>query len=335
MKQIFVGKDLAYAAKVGGSTISGINELTSLDTGAIAIFTDKNVLVTNANKGTVLDDCKSFYIAVGDQRTPGSKSFLSELIPRTGTSFKKTEYSPAVQLVKYIGNDGTQGALNNPTITGVDQELSIKIIDTTPGLRTMGAVDKQEIYRYSIKVKTGDTINTLITALIAKINADTNRIVDALVVGSQVGVKLTAIGVGTTFAIAVDGILVNATIEQPEGTTAALIGNSIAMTFGEGTAAQITAMEDAFSVERGNTSRLYLSNLYYSNQSLVTSGSVYDQYSIWWNGRKNMSLGSQDTYRFDVTVALIDDSTPKATFEAIMIEMFAGLVNTSPAEMGS
>lgn len=328
MKQILVNKSIALNAKVGGGTISGINEINLLDTGAIAVFTEGNVMITVANAGTVLSDVKNFYIAVGNQNA-ASKTIISTLIPRIGTTAKKQVYVAPVKLTKFIGNDGTIGALNNPTLVA-GQEAFIRIVDTTPGLRTIGAVDKQEVFRYTENVIAGDTINTVITRIIARINADVNRIVNATVVGAQVGINVTAIDYGTTFSIALDGILVGATIEQPEGT----VGSSVAINFGKGTSDQISALEDAYSVERGNTNRINLPAQYFNLNSLVVSGSTYDTYTFAHSGNRKTSTGTQNTFNFETIVAMPASATQQANFETLLTEIFVGTTLATPAETG-
>ena len=327
MKHILVNKSIAYAAKVGGGTITK-NEINLLDTGAIAVFTEEGVLVTAANAATVLDDVKKFYMAVGNQAA-ASKSIITVPIPRTGTNYTKTEYLAPVQLVKFVGNDGTIGALNYPTLIARD-EATLKIIDTTPGLRTIGSVSRQEIFRYGTSVRTGDTAAAITLRIIANINADPDRIVNAAGVNSNTGISLTAIGAGTTFSVALDGILINATVEQPEGT----VGASVAMRFGKGTYDQVASLEDLYSVERGQTNRTHLAGLYYTANSLAVAGATYDIYTFTFNGSREISTGRQETYHFDILVAMPDAATQQANFETIMAEMFGGLVATSPAEIG-
>ena len=323
--QILVGQNIAYSAKVGGGVIAGVNELNLLDTGALAMFTEDMILVTNANKGTVLVDKQKVIIAVGNQLSAGAgvvtaKTYLSVPIPRGQgfMTYEKVPYVAPVLLTKFVGNDGTIGALNMPTFVS-GAIASIKIIDTTPGLRTIGAVEQQEIFRYNYESNASDSNLTIITKLIAKINADPNRIVNATVVGSQVGINLTAIAFGTTFSIALDDALVGATVEQPEGSS---VGSSVAMKIGVGTSDQILAIEDLYSVERGKTSRQYFATQYYSNPSLVVSGTTYNQYTMQWNDNRSMPLGAQQTSRFIVNVAAPAAGTQETILEAVFLAAF-------------
>lgn len=336
MKQILIGKTgLAYAAKTGGGVISGVKEIGLLDTGALAIFTAAGVLVTTGNMSTTLDDQKSVYIAVGNQ-VADSKSYITSMIPRnSGTSFDIQSYVTPVKQRKFLGYDGTTAgtAMNLPSLVAGD-EAFIKIIDTTPGLRTIGAVDAQEVFRYSTVVIAGDTATTLITRLVTAINDTLNQtgIVTATLIGAGTGIQLDAIAYGTTFKIARDGILVGATIVEAEGTTA---GIAVAVNYGKGTDTQILALEDTYSVERGNTNQIFIPQTFYTKNSLVTSGAKYDTYTIAWNGSRTISTGRQDTSRFEIVVAIPNAATQQAAWQTIIQEVFAGTIAGTPIETGS
>lgn len=330
MKQILVSKNIAYAAKVGGGTIAGINEINLLDTGSLAVFTDKNELLTAANAAATLLDKKKFYFAVGNQLTNQSKTYISVPIPRVGTSYTKTAYVAPVKLIKYIGNDGTTAGtqLNYPTLVTGDEAM-IRITDTTLSFRTLSP----DMKRYSQVVKTGDTAALITARLVTTINADPDAIVVAAGVASNTGISLTSKDFNTTFDIALDGILVNATIEEPEGSTP---GVSVALNYGSGTSDQITAIEDSFSVERGNTNRSWQPQFWYTNTSLVIAGVTYNIYTLNWNANRDTALGRQDTYMFEVKVAIPSSGTvPTTAFEAVMLEAFTGAYSTSIIEPGT
>lgn len=330
MKQILIGRSIAYGAKAGGGTISGINEINLLDTGAFAVFTDSNVLITTVNAATVLPNSKNVIVAVGNQLAE-SKSRITVPIPRIGTNYQPQPYVAPVKVVKFIGNDGTIGALNLPTIVA-GQEAFIKITDTTLGLRNLGTVYDNEIKRYSITTVTGDTNITILAKLIAQINNDPDSVVVATVVGASVGINLTAKDFGTNFDIALSGILQNSTIEEREGATP---GSSVALNVGRGTTAQITALEDLYSVERGNTNRIHLPQFYYKNPSLVTAGANYDTNTITFRGSRNTSLGMQDTYLNEIILAVINGSAQATTLATIFAEVFGGASSTSNVEPGN
>ncbi len=336
MKQILVTKTAtAYAAKTGGGTISGINEINLLDTGAIAVFTEDNVLITAAGVVGQTSDIKKFYIAVGNQQTNAtSKLFCSEMIPRMLLNYDKKAYVAPVKLIKYIGYDGTTSgtSANFPTLVA-GQEAFVKIINRTSGLHQTIGDNGGEILRYSYLVRTGDTGTEIIAALVAAINADENKFVTAVAQTTPFGIKLTADDYDTTFDVAVDGILSNATIVQPESATwNATTAQAVAMKYGDGTSGQIADLELTYSSQRGNENQIELYQYYWKLPSNVVDGGTYDTYTFTWNGRKAISTGELNTMRFTVIVAIPASATHQANFETIM-KTLVGLFESS--ETGS
>jgi len=330
MKQILIGRQIAYAAKAGGGTIAGINEINLLDTGAIAVFTDRNELITVANAGTILDDRKAVIIAVGNQVNTSSKTMITLPIPRIGTDYSYKAYTAPVKQVKYIGYDGTTGgtALNYPTLVIGDSSF-MRITDTTEGLRNYGFDTK----RYEVVVKGGDTAATITARMITTINNDPDSIVVAAGISSNTGISLTAKNFGETFDMSVSGILSNASLVEAEGS---ITGVAVAPTYGEGTYDSILSLEDLSNIERGDTNRLVQSNKWFSVASLAVAGLTYDMYTMYWSGKRPSALVEQHTYNELVQVALpLGGTTPKTAFETIMAEVFAGTVSTSPVETGS
>lgn len=329
MKQILVGKQIAYAAKTGGGTIAGINELDLLDTGAIAVFTEGNVLLTAAGAAAALADIKKIYIAVGNQVDTSSKSYLSSLIPRVGVNYNKQAYVAPTKQVKYVGYDGTTAGtqLNYPTLV-VREEAQVKITDTSLGLRTLGI----EIKRYGTVVKAGDTAAAITARIVTNINADPDAIVVAAGVATNTGISLTAKEFGTTFDVSLSGIIQDATIAEKGGT---IEGVAVAFGAGEGTADQILALEDLASVERGNTNRLMQSQLWYSNHSLA-GALTYNVYDFTFSGRRISATTEQFTYNFNIKVAIPSSGTaPTTAFDTIMAEVFGGVYSTSDQETGA
>lgn len=331
MKQILIGKQIAYAAKVGGGTISGINELNLLDTGAIACFAEDNTILTAAGVATELADKKRIYIAVGNQ-VDVSRSFLSTLIPRSGVDYSKKAYTAPVLQKKFVGYDGTTAGteLALPATLEKGDEGQITIVNTTSGMRTIGT----DIKRYTNNILAGETDgDAFIERLVAQINADPDRIVNAVEIGTSDGISLEAIDGTTTFEVSVSGILENASIVEKG---AAVEGVAVAPVFGEGTYDQVLALEDEYSVGRGDTNRLELRSTWYSNHSLATSGLTYNIYTISWMGKRNHNSGEQATYIHEVKIAIPSSGTaPTTAFETIMAEAFAGYASTSDAETGA
>jgi hypothetical protein len=329
MKQMIISKQIAYAAKVGGGTISGINELHLLDTGAIACFAEDNTILTAAGAATELTDKKRFYIAVGNQ-LDASKSILCKLIPRFGTDYKKTAYTAPVKQKKFVGNDGTTGgtALNIPTTPTVGDEGQVMISDTTDGMRSVGNDTK----RYSTNWIAGDTAATFTARLITIINADIDAIVVAVGVATNTGISLEVKDANSTFEVSVNGLLQSATIEEKGGT---IEGVSVAPTFGEGTYDQVVAMEDEANLNRGDSKSIEHTDKFFKTTSLAVSGVTYNIYTFYWLGKRATATGEQNTYTHEVKVAIPSSGTaPTTAFETIMAEVFGGMFSTSDQESG-
>lgn len=324
MNSIVIGKDsLAYAAKTGGGTITGINEVNLLADGAIAIFTSESEMVTAANVATILIDKKGIYIAVGSgSATTGA--YITTTVGRLGANYEKKAYVAPVKTVKYVGFDGTTAgtALNLPTLVA-GAEAFLKILDTTSGKRQVGSEYANEINSYSYVVKTGDTDVTIVAALVAQINARAVSTVVAAQVGTTgnatLGMSFTAKEFGQTFSIALDGIFTSAVKVEAEGT---ITGVAVAPTYGEGTYEQVLALEDLYSAAKGNTNKLMQPALWYSAPSMAVSGKTYTMYNMQWTGRHDRAIGSQATTNMQVIVALVVGSSQLTTFETIMAQVF-------------
>lgn len=329
MKQILIGKQIAYAAKVGGGTIAGVNEIDLLDTGAIAVFSENNVLLTQAGVAASMADQKRIYFAVGNQVDASSKTYLSFVMPRLGVNVVKTAYVAPVKQVKFIGYDNvTAGtALNYPTLL-VGDEARVKITDTTKSLRTIAG----DVKRYNVLVKSGSTAASITAETVLAINNDPDSIVVAAGVATNTGISLTPKNFGVTFDIATGGILENATIAEKGGV---IEGVSVASNSGEGTYDQVLGLEDVYSAERGNTNRLMQPQLWYSNHSLATVGVTYNMYTLEWNGTRTGANSGQDTYNMHVKIAVPSSgTTPTTAFEVILAEVFGGVFSTSKQEAG-
>jgi hypothetical protein len=317
MNKILIAKSgLAYAAKIGGGVIANVYDINSLDNGAIAVFTDKNELVTTTNVGTILNDKKGIYIAVGTgDVTKGS--LLSNVGHRLGTNYDKKAYIAPVRMKKFIGYDGAVGALNFPTLVA-GLEASIKITDTSSTAVTLGAPYSTEIKNYSYVTKTGDTDTIIINALVTAINADLNSLVVAAVIGTtpNLGISLVTKLDGQVFNIALDGILGSSTITK-DG-----VSNSLAVVYGSGTYPQVLAIEDFCSTEKGNTNRIHQPALWYSQPSMAVSGVTYDLYTIQLTVQTVGVTNSLLSVRKNLTVAIPNGATAQAAFETIMAQVF-------------
>lgn len=318
----YVLKDVAYAAKVGGGTISGYNEVNLLAPGAIAIFADGTFLADIALPGATFEDKKKVQFAIG---AAGGGAILSDLIPRTLKNYTALDYDAGQTQRFFVGNDGSTGALNLPT-AAQGNILSLTIKEETVGIIGPGLQEK--VGRYEYVMTATDTNNTAITALIAKINADTSFPVTATVVGSQVGIQLDADDIGKIYSVAVHEALATASI---------IIGgvsNSLAPTPGAGTPALVAADLAYAESEFGQTQQVHLPSYYYSRTNNLDAAETYDTYVYAWSIGGDTPVKSRVTADRDMKIYMPDGATIQANFEAVMALAF-GDGTADPAEMAA
>lgn len=310
MRQILILKDLAINAKIGGGAIANANEINLLSPGALAIFNDRNELITIANAATTTVDTKSVrYVLGGVDSTEGGTWTLP--LPRATTSYKAKSYVAPVKEVQFIGNDGATGALNLPATIVAGTTANIRIIKTSQTVEL--GLDK---FRYERYIKVGDTAAIILADLIAKINADTSCPVTAAVVGANVGISLTAKEFGDTFSVGTDGILEDADIIKG-GTS-----NSVAVVFGCGTPTQIALLEEEFSAERGNGNKLELANKYWTKAPKTDPTETYDTYTMLWSVERNGAISKQVATSQELIIAMPVGATLQANFETLSAAIF-------------
>lgn len=312
MKHLFIAKDAIYASKIGGGVISGIAEVTSLADGAIAFFTEAGALITVANVAAYTGTKTYLGVGTGAVAT-GAK--LSIMIDRTVSYKQKSAYIAPVLQRSFVGNDGSTGALNFPGTLVPGSIAEILVVDTNVPVNNTIEAKK---FRYQYVVRVGDTNAIIVTALIAKINADVDRIVSATVVGSQVGIQLDSLVTGGTFTVGTAEILADADIIYG-GTS-----NSLAFKPGNGTPAQMLVMENELASHEGKTNAIWTPQLYYSVTSLVVAGKTYDIYDIKWNQDFKNAINSAVATTQHVIVAIPAGNVTagQASFETIIATLF-------------
>lgn len=269
MLQGHVLNDVAYKAKIGGGTISGIDEVNLLAPGAIAIFTDSNVMVDITSPAGELVDVKSVFFAVG--KKDGSGAQLTQHIVRNKLiDYSAVSYAAPAYERQFVGNDGSAGSLNLPTLASGDESEIVVFDESKGGIQYQAGGRKA--YRYSVTLGATATAAALIPALVARINEDEERIVDAVVVGSNVGIQLTAREYGVTFKLGVSGSIEDATI------TSGGDSNSVAFNPGKGTATEVYNVLDIIQGEFGRTHGGYLADKFWKYQTNWSSTGTYDTY---------------------------------------------------------
>lgn len=329
MKRILILKDVAYSAKIGGSTISGKNEVNLLADGALAIFADDGTMLTAANAATVFattPNKKSVYMAVGSgDATKGAK--LSGYIDRMSVDVIFKAYEAPVKEVQYIGEDtsNTSGfALNLPSPLVVGTTAIVRVADvskgTQPPIRTK---------TYEYMVKTGDTAAEILNGLVALNTADQDAFVTLANVSSDGGLSVTAVDYGVKIAISVSGILIDSTIMSNGD------GDSVAIVYGTGEAVQVAELEYECNPVEGDTNRVYQPAMWYSKASDVVAATNYDLYTLNWEVVKKRTTGSVVSANPTLIIALptAASTIPLSTIATILTQAF-GTARTN-SETGS
>jgi hypothetical protein len=262
MKQILIGRSTVI---YGYNSCDDVDEVYSaLATGALVAF---------ASDGTYLDGSttelfKDFYFCLG---TPEG-AITTPLINYKTFAYKKTVYvAPVLPIIIVGAETGGNGVLNFPaSLTSyIGKSASMLIID-----KRKQPNDKSREHWYTVPITSVSTNLTILTALVAAINADTNHICTAAVAAGNAGIVLTALYGDMAYAN-MGGVF--------ESTTLATSGGSFqAYVEGTGTYAEISQLEQDYSPLRGNINSNVLTTVLWSPTKMAVSGITYTVYSITW-----------------------------------------------------
>lgn len=182
--QVIIGAAVAYTTDATYEDF--VNNAVN---GEIGVFTEDGTLVS-----AELADGAKYFVAV----KLGTEVRKSTLITKSD-NFTFTPYEAPVKQVTHLGNNGTDGTLApaDGIVAGTTYGITIK--ETTPGYEPLPT------WSYSITAAPGETLETLIDKLVARINADDSpenhhleRLVNAAKV-STTGISLTAVDFGVHF----------------------------------------------------------------------------------------------------------------------------------------
>ncbi len=327
--QILVTKSATYAAKRGGSTIATVKEITDLAEGAIAIFNDAGKVIDPAAAATDLADQKRLRIAVGGSTALLTK--LSKTIVRENVNYNYKTYSPPVKQRLFIGDDAT-GAfdLNLPTTLVVGTVLGIVIKSVKDG--NLNLVTNAR-FSYEYKVKSGDTKASIAASIAALINAETERIVNATVIGTTyTGIRLDAVNFDDIIGVQVTGILSNAPIKTAYGVNGTYSANAFAMYEGSGTYAQVLQAEKDAMFFEGKSSINFLETDMFSFAPVADAASTYVIYTINWQYTKRYPASSQPAVEQYLQIAVPTSGTQIANLNTIFALAFDSIVETGDAE---
>lgn len=178
MNRIFVLKDIAYAAKVGGGVIAGVNEINDLSPGALAFFTPQGTLLTLANAAATIPDIKSVIVASGREADNNLVNYLPRVINNINRANFRAFTKPVI----------TVGAFSIAASDEGDASIRVSDISYTS--------------RYSIRPlngstykKSNHTIEQAVDAMVSRLNLPNSWVV---------ATKTDVVGVKEQFTITVD-----------------------------------------------------------------------------------------------------------------------------------
>lgn len=197
MNRIFVLKDVAYAAKVGGGTIASVKEVNLLAPGALAFFTPRGLLLTAGNAAANVPDVKEVMMASG--RT--SDNQLVGQVPRLLSAINRANYRAFVKPTTTVYIDGI-GASD-------EGDMAIRVSDVSYTSRY-----NTRLLNTSYFKKSNVSVENAVEGLVAKLNLSTNYVTavltDTVGVPEQFTVQVTAAATAAGIAtLDVDGNTIN------------------------------------------------------------------------------------------------------------------------------
>lgn len=302
MKNIIITKDLALNAG-----ITSINDVNLLTEGALAVFDDKNRMLTAVNVVANMADSK----AVKYVTKYGGSMHWSNSIVREHARVEAQPSRTAVKPVIFIGNDGSTGSLNLPSTLVSGMIAHIRLVKEIP-IREVGT-EKQ---RFEYTVKNGDTPAIVVAALVAKINAKSERFANAVMIGAGLGIQLTVVDFDTVITVGLDGILEDAN-KIKDGTS-----NSVALDYGAGTFSQIEELEETYSTRSGNTNKIELASYFFKRQNVAVVGTLYDTYTINHDRFHSSPTATEHATNQTLIIAIPDGASMQADLETIQTAVY-------------
>lgn len=306
MKQILITK---------GSVIYGYNGVDDVD--KVYSLLGNGALVAFADDGTYLDAAttelfKNFYFALGTQEGP----IVTPLINYKTFAYHKVDYVAPVLPIKTLGTDADgDGRINWPaSLTPyIGKSASIMLVD-----KRYAPNDKRREKYYSVPITATSTQTTILTALVAAITADPHKIV-SVALYSTTGIIMTAL-YGDFEYVNMGGVFENTTVGTSGGSFQAYVK-------GQGTYADILALEKEFSPDRGNINSVMLNQELYHPTSQAVSDETYGVYVITWRAEPGVV---NDTFNKEQTLIIaVPTSEDSATETEYVLDALLAVVNVA------
>jgi len=270
MRDLIIGKNVAYALSTATGVIAGSWASDLLTDGAIAIVDDTGTIVAH-------DAANLTGIPYVNLLTKsGTLSKTSFPLYAGKTKYSKQAYVAPVAKVMALGSEEASAAGNNslnlPATLSVGDVIGIGVVNLSLPVENTSRYKEYTVTAVSGDLLTGNGSSNIITKLVAKINADANRIVEAVAhedgSDNNDGIKFTSKTAGQVFGLYhVDGILKDADIS--------IITD---VTLGSGTVADILALHKATKSRDGDNSYRTDNDIMFSGASQIVAGTTYTTY---------------------------------------------------------
>lgn len=326
MKDVHILKDVDYASKIGGGTITDIKEVDQLLPGAVAVFTDSNYLVLPATVEATIASAKYFdvYVGVDNGSVTNGKKFPrhTKRIPRNLLHAATKAYAAPANQVTVVGNDGvTVGASLNLPVTLVPGELAaLRIVRTqiNTGTYPLGGRSNQmhtasKVMRVEYMIQTGDTTATVLAGLVDIINNHPENVgadawITAASIAANTGLQLTSTVYGQVFEIGTDELLRQASVIT-----------TTPINYGNGTGYQAAELEEFASSRYGNHSQVHLAKQLYDVKPQADTAETYIVWNLTWQHLSGAPVASHagDGAYNEMVVFVPDGASDLADIRAV------------------
>ena len=290
MKQLMVVTNTPFGSGLAGNQDIAAN-IGDLNVGALSLLRNEaNELIARTAAGDALGGDLGDKEYVNFVLNEGGELVLSNQIS-PDFSWEATPYAAPVAQVGAIGGVAVSTL---PAVADINLYLggylSLYIVNLS-----MAVEDQRRYKRYEVLIQVGDTIASLVTDLVAEVNADPDRIVNAAVVSVVEGdeeISLTARTAGVGFAAYGGDLMEEMPVDDGAAATV-IVGNSE----GSGLAHQLSEYSRMAATHVGwNPQSSIQSNLHSRpvDVPIPAVGDGYDVYVLKWKHLRDDKLGTVD-----------------------------------------
>lgn len=337
-KFIAIKPAATYALSTGGRDIAGSWETDLLVDGTIA-FLDEGGTIIASNVSGGLAAVASPYVtlirSMGATKTP----MRLDAIDVPTLSVKKVAYKAPITKKMALGQH-TAGAvdplvdLNLPALIANGDTCILYITDLDLPIENN---HRTRIYQLDVvdsDVITGTTSDNILVKLVAKVNADPNRLCNLTAIsgnGTDVdGILSTGLTTGSNYSLSLGaGILELATISSYQMKNGVFVsGFTSPLTIasdGLGTYTQMREFEKRSEAMLGNNGLPYMGTSLYTEDSQLVPGTTYTTYELSWTPPLNDDLIRTNGFR---NHALLAVRSADATLIGVLDRLFVGKITT-------